>query len=597
MPLAARSWLSYSQVFRKTMPIRVVYSYENKDKIRAFRQSEVVIGRPMDGVPVDLDLSPDTKVSRLHARLSFADGNYWIEDLGSLGGTFVSGKQIKDRGKCALTKGDVVTMGKTVLRIAAETSGTGIPDHSPTVGQQAENRLPTARSTVVVSKREEPAPETSESEIPSDTDDHPDRNGDIAGTLSARDLDFASVGLATAKAGEDARKLLYEIPLELARVSRLDSLFQIIVKRVVDVISGAERGALLLIEKPSGNLLLKAHYPVGAPRVSTTMANRAIQSREAFIWSRRVLPFGTGGLESVSSSRDMPASISGQGVESVLYAPLIWQDEVLGVVCVDSARKREKFRTNDLHLLLAVAQYSAMAVANHQLQAALKQAALLRDNLLRQFSPEVARHLVNSRRRVRLGGERSTVTILCSDIRGFTRLSNDMPPDDVVDLLNDYFSQLIPVIFAHDGTVDKYIGDGILAVFGSPEPDSNQYEKAVRAAAKMQSAMSELNLSRRKRGLTNFEIGIGVHAGEVVHGFIGTDNRMEFTVIGDAVNRASRYCDAAQRGEVLISPDVYERVWQIVEVEHTTIPTKQPVEGALEAYRLIALKSAGSAAS
>jgi adenylate cyclase len=576
------------------MPIRVVCSYENKEKIRAFGRSEVVIGRAMEGVQVDLDLSPDFKVSRFHARLSFADGIYWIEDLGSLGGTFVSGKQIKNRGKCAIEEGDVVTMGNTELRIAAETSGTRAPDHSTTVGQHPQNHPPTARSTVVVPKREEPAPETSESEIPSDPADHPDRNGNIAGTLGARDLDFASVGVATAKAGEDARKLLYEIPLELARVSRLDSLFQTIVKRVVDVISGAERGALLLIEKPSGNLLLKAHYPMGAPRVSTTMANRAIQSREAFIWSRRVLPFGTGGLESVSLSRDMPASISEQGMESVLYAPLIWQEEVLGVVCVDSGRKHENFRTDDLHLLLAVAQYSAMAVANHQLQAALKQAALLRDNLLRQFSPEVARHLVNSRRRVRLGGERSTVTILCSDIRGFTRLSNDMPPDDVVDLLNDYFSQLIPVIFAHDGTVDKYIGDGILAVFGSPEPDSNQYEKAVRAAAEMQSAMSELNLSRRKRGLTNFDIGIGVHAGEVVHGFIGTDNRMEFTVIGDAVNRASRYCDAAQRGEVLISPDVYERVWQIVEVEHTTIQTKHSVEGALEAYRLIALKSAAS---
>ena len=167
----------------------------------------------------------------------------------------------------------------------------------------------------------------------------------------------------------------------------------------------------------------------------------------------------------------------------------------------------------------------------------------MRANLLRQFSPQVAERLLRHRGCLRLGGERSEVTVLCSDVRGFTNLTKDMDPDEVVEMLNAYFARLIPIIFAHNGTVDKYVGDAILAVFGSPEPDVQHHEKAVRAAVGMQAAMREVNTERTARGLTICGIGIGVHCGQVLHGFIGALERMEFTVLGDAVNRAARYCD------------------------------------------------------
>ena len=163
-----------------------------------------------------------------------------------------------------------------------------------------------------------------------------------------------------------------------------------------------------------------------------------------------------------------------------------------------------------------------------------------------------------------------------------------MDTDDVVDLLNDYFSALTDAIFQHDGTIDKITGDAILAVFGCPEPDSMRHEKAVRAALAMQSAMAIVSEQRTRRGQVTCTIGIGVHCGEVLHGFIGSNDRMELTIIGEAANWTARYCDGAAGGEILISPALHQRLWRYVDAEFTTIQTKH--EGMLSAYRLSRIK-------
>jgi len=181
------------------------------------------------------------------------------------------------------------------------------------------------------------------------------------------------------------------------------------------------------------------------------------------------------------------------------------------------------------------------------------------------------------------------VVILVSDIRGYTLLTSGMDTDDVVDLLNDYFSVLTDVIFQHDGTIDKITGDAILAVFGCPEPDPMRHEKAVRAALAMQSAMAEISEQRKRRGLVTCTIGIGVHCGEVLHGFIGSNDRLELTVIGEAANWTARYCDGAAGGEVLISPALHQRLWHYVDAELTSIQTKH--EGSLSAFRLKGIKN------
>jgi adenylate cyclase len=221
------------------------------------------------------------------------------------------------------------------------------------------------------------------------------------------------------------------------------------------------------------------------------------------------------------------------------------------------------------------------------LQEELRHESAAKANLLRQFSPAVAEQFL-SRGSLQPSGERSEVTILYCDIRGFTSLSRNMEPVEVVAILNDYFNRLTPIIFAHGGTVDKYIGDAILAVFGSPKPDAEQHQNAVRDAVDMQDAMRTLNEMRAAQGKTTCDVGIGVDSGEVLHGFIGVLHRMKHTVIGDVVNCAARYCDAARAGEVLLSPQVYEWVWEIVEATSVSVKTKH--EGSLAGFRVKSVK-------
>jgi adenylate cyclase len=180
------------------------------------------------------------------------------------------------------------------------------------------------------------------------------------------------------------------------------------------------------------------------------------------------------------------------------------------------------------------------------------------------------------------GGEKSEVTILMSDLRGFTLASAKLASETVVAMLNDYFSALGDIIFQHDGTIDKFIGDAILAVFGSPEPDEEHALKAVRAAIAMQNAIAGVNDRRRADGLPCCSLGIGVHTGEVLHGFIGATERLEFTVIGDTVNKASRYCDAAGAGEIVLGPKTHELVKLKIPAQKKSITTKH--EGDLEAW-------------
>jgi adenylate cyclase len=515
-------------------PIRVTYSHQGERKIFSREATEVIIGRPTQSVRIDLDLRPDRSVSRPHARIWVEEGRYWIEDLDSLRGTLVSGEEIKGKGKRQLHAGDVVRVGDTMLWVEVPPEPTRPLGAAPAKAQV-----------------------------------------EIAKTLDATVRSFVPMG---GTSNDVARRLalLYEMPLQFGAEIGVDTLLQKIVKRLVDVIPGAARGALLLREPDTDRLLLKAYVSPDQPAVSETLARRVMTEGKAFIWRR-------------GEEADAGVTLLQSRTETGMYAPLLWQGEALGAICVDNPKHDSTFTDDDLRLMLTVAQYAAMALANRGLQEKLRRESGVKATLLRQFSPKTAERLMGHHGRPRLVSQRGEVTILCSDIRGFTKLSRDLEPDDVVEILNDYFSHFIPVIFAHDGTLDRYIGDSLLAVFGSPEPDPKHTEQAVRAALHMQGAMTALNATRQARGQLTFEVGIGVHCGEVIHGFIGLAERREFTVIGYTVNQTSRYCAGAPGGEVLISPEVHQRVWKIVQAELTTITTKH--EGDLPAFRVRGLRA------
>jgi adenylate cyclase len=201
----------------------------------------------------------------------------------------------------------------------------------------------------------------------------------------------------------------------------------------------------------------------------------------------------------------------------------------------------------------------------------LKERDKLRTTMGKYMTAAVMEHLMNGK--VALGGETLTVTILFTDIRSFTTISEKMDAQALVGLLNEYFTEMVGIVMQEDGVVDKYIGDAIMAVFGAPVPKPYDAIHAVRAAVRMRQALKHLNERLAERGIPELKTGIGIHTGEVVAGNIGSEKRMEYTVIGDAVNLASRLESSTKDlgVNVLISEDTYK----LLKDEIQTRPVKE----------------------
>ncbi|MFQ6098004.1 MAG: adenylate/guanylate cyclase domain-containing protein, partial [Armatimonadota bacterium] len=209
----------------------------------------------------------------------------------------------------------------------------------------------------------------------------------------------------------------------------------------------------------------------------------------------------------------------------------------------------------------------------------------------RYVSEQVAQEILD-RGAVELGGERRKVTVLFADIRGFGRLAESLPAEEVVEVLNDYFSVMIDVIFEYGGTLDKFIGDAIMAVWGAPMQGPEDSANAVRAAVTIRDRINELSERRASEGKTVVEVAIGVSTGEVVAGNIGDIRRMEYTVIGDGVNVASRLQEIASRGPsyIVISESTYGEVQDLVEVRQLGTVEVRHREEPVEVYELIDLR-------
>ena len=527
--------------------MRITCSYGGKQSVKETSKADFMFGRAEDKFPIGLDLTPDARISRRHGRIWFEDDAWWIEDRNSSRGTQLNHVEIKGKGKHQLRLHDIIEVGDTKLEIESL---------EPVSVDRRTSFLEVG--TALITSEESAGAQVAIAQV----------------------VDATALGVAPLVAeGETARqlKIICDLPIQFCTKANLETLLPVIVDRLAELIPKNASWAVVLRDPETNVLLLKAHNVIREPNLSETLARRAMTDHKAFIWKKSIDP-------------DLSMSIVQNPIDVGMYAPLLWQDKALGVICGGALKAEAGFTEEDLLLLVVVAQYAAMAVANHQLQSKLKQESSAKANLLRQFSPKVAEQLLAHRGRLRLGGERSEVTVLNADIRGFTNLARDMDADDVVQILNDYFAVVVPVLFAHSGTIDKYIGDAILAVFGSPESDANHYQNGVMAAIEMQVAVTKLNEVRRQQNEPCCEFGIGIHCGEVVHGFVGTMDRMEFTVIGDAVNRTARYCAAAAGGEILISPEVYERVWKVAETERISIKTKH--EGDFFAYRVKSAKDA-----
>jgi adenylate cyclase len=246
-------------------------------------------------------------------------------------------------------------------------------------------------------------------------------------------------------------------------------------------------------------------------------------------------------------------SIVTQGVRSTICAPLITESSVHGVVYADRLDPFAAFTPDHLELIGAVAAQAAVIVETVRAHTRLAREEVARANYSR-FMPEyVVKQLLDDPGSFRLGGANQLITVLFADIRGFTALSERENPERVVSLLNKYFSAMSEIIFSHGGTLDKYIGDGLMAIFGAPTATPDDAVNALMAAVAMQRRIVSLNDELAAEGLPRLSVGIGLHTGEATIGYIGSDRRSEYTAIGDTVNLAARLESNARGGQILIS--------------------------------------------
>jgi adenylate cyclase len=216
-------------------------------------------------------------------------------------------------------------------------------------------------------------------------------------------------------------------------------------------------------------------------------------------------------------------------------------------VYVDSGDPARAFREEDLDFLTAFAGVAAAALENARLGERLRREAVARDNLSRYFAPPVAARIAQGDVPARPGGERRRVAVLFADLRGFTPLAARLGPDEMAATLSEFLSAMVDCVFRHGGTLDKFIGDCVMAQWGAPEGAPDDADRALRAALDMHGALAALNARRAELGRPALAMGVGIAHGEVFAGNIGSERRLEFTVIGAPVNQASRLCDAARR--------------------------------------------------
>ncbi len=374
-------------------------------------------------------------------------------------------------------------------------------------------------------------------------------------------------------------RISYELQRAVGTELDLDRLLEKILERSFDLLS-ADRGVILLFDEGELKARCSRARRPGPEElvVSQTVVNLVVKEKVAVLSSDAKLD------PRFSESK----SIIMTGIRSSMAVPLLHKQELLGIMMVDS-QNPNAFGEKDLQLFTNIANQAALNIANAALALRIESEALARARFQRLLSPSIAELVVSGKVEVKQGGEPRTTTMLFSDIRGFTSRSETMPAEQIVTMLNAYFERMVELVFRHEGTLDKFVGDEIMALFGAPVSHPDDAVRAVRVALEMLDDLRAFNAERAAEGLPTFEIGIGINTGEVVAGYIGSSKAMQYTVIGAPVNLAARLCSAAKGMQVLLSETTLALVHNHFEV-HELEPIKpkgiaQPVR-VFEVMRL-----------
>ncbi len=458
----------------------------------------------------------DRIVSKEHAQVFLSpDGKYVFRDLGSLNGSYLRGERVMEH---VLEEGDEVSMGSTRF-----------------VYRETDKKQEELNQVSIQ------PPEFLQSHIRQKIDAEAARE-----FLPEKDIYDINV----LRRDYEKLRIAYEVGHFLSLDVNLDSLLQKILDKAFDLLP-ADRGVILLKEKDNDfkpRVVKRRTDGKGKDEnediaISKTILNEVTENKTAVLSSDATMDSRFSGAHSIIM----------QGIRSTMSVPLLWRDELLGIIHLDSRIATSAFTDKDLQILSSIANQAANAIQNSILARGIQQEAAMRAQFERLLSPNLVDEILSGQLHLEQGGVLRKVTILFADIRGFTSMSERKPAPEIVSMLNEYFELMVDVLFRFQGTLDKYVGDEIMALFGAPVEHPESPGRSVRCAVEMMKVLREFNRTRMAEGQEPIEIGIGINTGEVVCGAIGTSKTMQYTVVGDGVNLASRLCSLAKSGEILIS--------------------------------------------
>ena len=340
--------------------------------------------------------------------------------------------------------------------------------------------------------------------------------------------------------------LLYELARDLSSSLELDVVLRKVMDRVITLMK-ASRGFIVLVDPVTGTMSVPMSGGEADP-----------EKTRLFLGSKTVIEqVVRTGLAVVSTDASLDDRFKGQqsvilqNLRSIIAVPLVTKSKVIGAVYVDNPFRAAIFEEKDKEFLQAISDLAAIAIDNaRQYERSELLRALFELHVNKQVTDYV---LARSDRTTQfLHGERREVTMLNSDIAGFSALSQRMEAEELVDFLNRYFERMIDVVLAHGGNIDKFQGDGMLVVFGAPNPMEDHAAQALKAARGMVREIDRLNRELVDAGQPAISVGIGLDTGYVVAGHVGSERRLEFTLIGVPVNN-SAYLSKVRPARVLMS--------------------------------------------
>lgn len=498
----------------------------------------------------------DRIVSKNHCHIDKAEAHFVLTDLGSLNGTYVNGERLEGARK--LAAGDEVTLGSTRLVFVADNVAAGD-------GPALTDSAPGSPSRVTM------APGMVESHVRAKlAQEHADK------FMPERLVDDASV----LRVDYEKLRASFELTRAIAGELDVDRLLEKILETAFDLL-GADRGVVLLLDE-GGKLQprcvrTKKGDSSEEVALSTTIIAQVLKERSAVLSSDALVDARFKGAQSIIM----------QGIRSSMAVPLIYSEELLGVMVLDSQVAANAFRDKDLQITQALANQAAVAIQNSLYAKKIEQEAVTRQRFERLLSPAIAELVVSGEVAVEKGGQLRDTTVFFSDIRGFTAMSETRSPEAIVAMLNEYFEQMVEVIFRYEGTLDKFVGDEIMALFGAPVAHEDDAFRAVKVAVEQLAVLEKWNQKREAAGEPQVHIGIGINSGELVAGYLGSSRALEYTVIGDVVNTAARLCSRAHAGEIIISRQTYERVHRYFETEELPPAQVKGKAKPVQTYRVL----------